>query len=62
MFDDGWRVVALYRGKVAVQNVWFHGRAKAFLGFGARITAILEHIQSHDAPLWQEIEHGILYD
>jgi endonuclease G len=61
VLDDQWRVLALYRGKVFVENVRFQGRPKAFVGFGTHILAIFEHIKANNEPLWQEIEHGILY-
>lgn len=61
VLDDQWSVMALYRGHVTVSNVRFQGRQRAFVGVGARMPAILEHIKANSETLWREIEHGILY-
>ncbi|MFP2904606.1 trypsin-like peptidase domain-containing protein [Pyxidicoccus sp. 3LFB2] len=54
VLDDRWRVVALHRGSLAVDNVKFQGRTTAAVNFGIRITAILDHLATKHPALHAE--------
>jgi endonuclease G, mitochondrial len=55
VFDDEWRVIALHRGSVSVQNVSFQGQNVAVANIGTQINAILKHLELHHKELRNEI-------
>ncbi|WP_043431820.1 trypsin-like peptidase domain-containing protein [Cystobacter fuscus] len=56
VLDDTWRVVALHRSSVNVENVNFQGKSTAWVNVGVPIGRVLEHIrQNAPEALWREI-------
>lgn len=61
VLDDTWRVVALHRSSVSVENVSFQGKTTAWVNVGVPIGRVLEHIrQNAPEALWQEIHQAQL--
>ena len=55
VFDDDWRVIALHRASSLVGGVSYQGQKTAWVNEGVQIKAILDHLQSTNAPLLTEI-------
>jgi endonuclease G len=57
VLDDAWRVVALHRASVDVDDVEYQGRKTAWVNVGTPIGAILAHLRTNPgyAALWEEI-------
>jgi len=57
VLDDMWRVVALHRSSINVENVQFQGKSTAWVNIGVPMKHVLEHIQKNASQeLWQEID------
>ncbi|MEX2233633.1 MAG: trypsin-like peptidase domain-containing protein [Cyclobacteriaceae bacterium] len=55
VFDDKWRVVALHRGSVFVNNVQFQGKNTAFVNIGTHINSILSHMKTNFKAVYDEL-------
>ncbi|OJT17264.1 hypothetical protein BO221_46540 [Archangium sp. Cb G35] len=59
VLDDTWRVVALHRSSVNVENVSFQGKSTAWVNVGVPIGRVMEHLrQNAPEALWQEIRQA----
>lgn len=56
--DDNWRVIALHRGAVTVQNVNFQGKPSAYVNFGTQIQAVVADVQQRAPGVHAEIIAG----
>ncbi|WAM28265.1 trypsin-like peptidase domain-containing protein [Myxococcus sp. NMCA1] len=55
VLDDAWRVVALHRASIDVNDVEYQGRKSAWVNVGTPIGAILAHLKARHAVLWDEL-------
>ncbi|WP_164010923.1 trypsin-like serine peptidase [Pyxidicoccus trucidator] len=58
VLDDTWRVVALHRASVDVDDVEYQGRKTAWVNVGTPIGAILAYLKARHPALWDEVRQA----
>jgi endonuclease G len=58
VFDDNWKVVALHRASTFVDRVQFQGRATGWVNEGTQMAAILDHVKTDNADVYNAIVGG----
>ncbi len=58
VLDDAWRVVALHRASIDVNDVEYQGRKTAWVNVGTPIGAILAFLKARYPALWEEVRQA----